>query len=486
MFRTTKIILISGLMATCGFSSLVWAEAETDEQVTATYYEKMLQQEPIQRARLNLFMNKLPKGGDLHHHYTGSIYAETYLDWIKEKGWFINTETLRIEKEKTDDNVDVPHLMKDGLLVARVLGTWSIKDFYNHESNKIPPTNQFFRTFRYFSPISDADFEAGLNILKTRAKFENMIYLETMLERVGIKTKYLMTKPKRKAYDQAIYKAANNQELDKVLDGLLAFYVGHNIYKEKLAHYLERISSYQKMIDDEDFTLRFQTYGVRVLSPSQVFLDLLSGYQAAEQSPYVVGVNIVAPEQNQVSLDDYTLHMQMFNYLSRKMPGVNRALHAGELVVGLVRPKDMKFHIAEAIDIAGAQRIGHGVDIAHENNPLKLLKKMQKVPVEISLTSNEFILGVEPEDHPYDLYKEHKVPMVIVTDDSGVSRNDLSTEYSLLAERYKPDYAEIKHLVFNSIKYSFASDEDKRRLRTKLTQQFSQFEAEMAGFIREL
>jgi adenosine deaminase len=47
-------------------------------------------------------------------------------------------------------------------------------------------------------------------------------------------------------------------------------------------------------MDDDNFMMRYQCYAVRVFSPIQVFLDLLSGYLAAEQSPLIVGMNIVA------------------------------------------------------------------------------------------------------------------------------------------------------------------------------------------------
>lgn len=52
--------------------------------------------------------------------------------------------------------------------------------------------------------------------------------------------------------------------------------------------------------------IRYQTYAVRVLEPLQVFTDLFSGYLAADKSPLIVGVNIVAPENNPVTLKDYT------------------------------------------------------------------------------------------------------------------------------------------------------------------------------------
>ena len=97
---------------------------------------------------------------------------------------------------------------------------------------------------------------------------------------------------------------------------------------------------------------------MRVQNPVQVYLELLSGFAATEQSPLLVGVNIVAPENHHVSMNDYTLHMRMYNYLNRLYPSVNRALSdAGEFTLGMVRPEGLLFHIEQALDIAGAQRI---------------------------------------------------------------------------------------------------------------------------------
>ena len=47
-------------------------------------------------AELTAFFAKMPKGGDLHHHYSGSIYAETYIRWVINKNYFINKKNLEV------------------------------------------------------------------------------------------------------------------------------------------------------------------------------------------------------------------------------------------------------------------------------------------------------------------------------------------------------------------------------------------------------
>jgi len=224
-----------------------------------------------------------------------------------------------------------------------------------------------------------------------------------------------------------------------------------------------------------------------VLNPLQVYTDLFSGYLAALNSPLIVGVNIVAPENNTVAINDYTLHMRMFHYLANKYPKVHRSLHAGELTLGMVEPKELLFHITQARDIGRAERIGHGVDLPYEKESLRVLEDLKHhAAIEINLTSNQFILGVTGNAHPYPIYAAYGVPLVISTDDSGVSRNNLTHEYVLLASRYHPSYMTLKTYVYNSIDYSFLSPEDKVKVRAQLDKKFMVFEREMSALAKHL
>jgi adenosine deaminase len=181
-------------------------------------------------------------------------------------------------------------------------------------------------------------------------------------------------------------------------------------------------------------------------------------------------------------MHDYWLHMQMFKYLHNKaqLNKVKYSLHAGELALGMVKPEELTWHINAAVYTAGANRIGHGVDLPYENNPYELLNYMaqHKIAIEINLFSNEFILKVSGDRHPIMLYKRFNVPIVISTDDAGVLRSNLIEQYVLLASRYKDiTYTDIKQFVYNSITYSFIKDAAlKERLTSQLDKQFSQFE----------
>src|SRR5262249_25375918 len=146
------------------------------------------------------------------------------------------------------------------------------------------------------------------------------------------------------------------------------------------------------------------------------------------------GVDPVMPEDGYASMHNFDQLMAMFAYfkkLSRLNPVVRLSLHAGELWPGLVPPDGLCCHIRYSVEIAQADRIGHGVDIMFEDDPASLLREMaaRKVAVEINLTSNDVILGVRGDQHPFPIYRKFGVPVVINTDDEGVSRSNMTQEY---------------------------------------------------------
>ena len=147
--------------------------------------------------------------------------------------------------------------------------------------------------------------------------------------------------------------------------------------------------------------------------------------------------------------------MRIVGFLAKDVPV---ALHAGELWLGLVPPEDLSFHIREAVEIAGARRIGHGTALAFEQDVDGLLALLRRRPVtiEISLTSSDLILGVRGTAHPLPTYLAAGVPVVLSTDDAGVSRIDLTHEYFRAARDYGLGYRALRAIARNALIYSFA------------------------------
>ncbi|MFZ6800517.1 adenosine deaminase [Undibacterium sp. Di24W] len=470
------------------------AKTKQNLQSTRQYYAQLIAGTPgaqVRLAELNMLMTMLPKGGDIHHHYTGSVYAETYLDWIGQQGFCVYRESdlankqekFRIETRKayiTETNktcLMADAIRKDNAFYRELISTWSVVDFDNHVHPQVAPDQHFFNTFGYFSPISKYSTNQGLTILKQQAKAENQQYLETMLKSAPI-----TDHPEFSAKIDALQANSSKAEMLEAFGKLADFLAQDAGAQKKIADYVQETINDAAGIDDADFTLRIQTYVSRNSAPSKVFSSLFAAFAASQNNPLIVGVNIVGAEHALVAVRDYNLHMQMFAFLKQRFPKVRLSLHAGELVLGIVPPEHLQHHMRSAIQIAGAERIGHGVDIMHETNPDQLLAELKKrnVAVEINLTSNDFILGLKQQAHPVAMYLRHETPIVISSDDAGVSRSNLSREYFLFASRYTPSYDTLKKTVYNSIRYSFLSPSDKVIQLRQLDQRFVKFEAAAA------
>jgi adenosine deaminase len=151
----------------------------------------------------------------------------------------------------------------------------------------------------------------------------------------------------------------------------------------------------------------------------------------------------------------------MFAFFHQLYPKIHLSTHAGELTPGLVEPEGLRDHIRDSVMIAGAERIGHGVDITYEDDAAGLLKTMaaRHVAVEICLTSNDVILGVSGKAHPLRYYLAAGVPVTLATDDPGVSRDDMTNQYMRAVLDQGLDYATLRRLARNSLEYSFAEGE---------------------------
>lgn len=476
----------------------------TQMESTSTYYQHLISTTPMPLAELSLFLNEMPKGGDLHHHYSGSLYVETYLDWLdkqhycvyriddsktKAKKFKVETQADKLalfekaralnskkpDTEKTEGNcLNYNEIQADNAFYRELLSVWSNKDFYNHIQLQPPPDKQFFDTFGYFGDVSDYSFETGLKIIKDRAKQENVQYVETML-----KSSPSTACPANIASQFSALSENNSAaQIEQTFEQFYTYLKNNAQNAQAINEFVQNIETAARTIDDTQFTMRFQTYVSRNSKPEKIFSGLYSSFAINKASAKIVGINFVGPENGYIAMRDYRLHMKMFQFLKKQFPDSKLSLHAGELVIGMVPPEGLTYHINDAIHLAGANRIGHGVDIANESNAEDLLKLMREkdIAIEINLTSNEFILGVAKDAHPIQLYRNRKVPFVISTDDSGVSRSNLSHEYFLFASRYKPPYPELKQIVFNSIRYSFLPDNEKNTELKNLNKRFEDFE----------
>jgi hypothetical protein len=449
--------------------------------------------------RLRAFLSDMPKGGDLHNHLDGSIYAESFLARAASSGLCIDTASLAIRRPPCNDHqppADRALADQPGLESA-MIDSLSMRDF-SPRAGDMSGHDHFFATFDKFHAAAE-DIGATLVEEARRAAAQHIDYLEIM-----------WTPHIRDAIKLGDLHPWNNEQfrsnLARIAPGIepLVADARHMIDTAETHMHATLGCGTPAAEPACNVTIRYQAYSLRTFAPQAVFAEIAYDFALAQAEPRFVGVNIVAPEDNPVALRDYTLHMTMLRFFHLAHPGIKLSLHAGELAFGLVPPEALRFHIRQAIEIAGASRIGHGVSVMYEDNTAALLAEMKKrnVAVEINQTSNAQILGVTGAQHPFANYRAAGVPVVISTDDQGVERTDLTQEYVRAAETWHLGYTDLKSLARASILYSFLpgaplpvspggepkkpdasmlAASEKARLQWQLEQEFNDFEHKMLG-----
>lgn len=355
-------------------------------------------------AALRNFLYRMPKGGDLHVHLSGGVYAERYIDWAAADGLSLLVCNMTIVKlpldkpppppcDKATDFVPMKNVAQDQAMRDRVVNAMSMRDF---RPTAMEPSghDHFFVAFGKFSAVSGPHFA---DMVVDQLKYysgQSAQYVELMTSFSGWDERQDMDK----AVEAAKGYEAKLAALSKA--GLAAFV---DRKKTDLAKAVAEIetkrdcdSARTKPGCNVDY--RFIAEVSRNSPSDDVFEQTAIAAALVRADPMVVAFNSVQAEDAEIARADYTEQMRIVAFLADNPPGaerVNVSLHAGELWLGLVPPDDLTFHIGEAVKIAGAERIGHGADLGFECDRDDLLKTMRERPVavEINLTSNDQVLA---------------------------------------------------------------------------------------------
>jgi hypothetical protein len=422
---------------------------------------------------LRPFLRAMPKGGDIHSHLSGAIYAESYIRWAAEDGVCVDTRTPAIVADKEPCDAARGHRAAreahlDPDFYATLVDALSMR---NHHPARTAGEYQFFGVFQRFSARSAIRRGEMLAEVAERAAAQNVLYLELSSNwdrqsalQAAAKVEWTtdLAALHRRLLDAGLRDAPRTATLDAAERRL----------KEVLRCGTPTASPGCAV------TIRYQAEALRALTPVQVFAMLVWSFEQNLADPRFVGINIVQPEDWHVPVRDYDLHMEMVDYLHGVHPKVNITLHAGELTFGQVPPEVLGTHIEKAIGPGHAQRIGHGSDLAYHPAPQALLAEMKRrgVAVEISLSSSDIILGLRGERHPLRTYIRAGVPVVLATDDEGVARSDLTNEYMRAALEHGLGYRELKTISRDSLRYSFLPEAEKKALLQRLDRRLGEFE----------
>lgn len=416
--------------------------------------------------RLDAFLRGMPKGGDLHMHLTGAIYAETFIADAIEDGLCVDRGALSLVRPQRDGGcaagqVPAADAPTDPVLYHDLIDAFSMRDFVPVPG--VSGHDRFFAAFEHFLALGSAHTGEWLAEVANRAAAQNESYLEIMNTPLLERSTALAaaagwparpTTPPDFAAMRTRLLAAG---LHDAVTAVSADIVSAEARRDAIGR-----CGLEGAAPGCAVRMRLLFQVLRGLPPAVVFAQTLLGFETVETElagggAHYVGINFVMPEDGYISMRDYALHMRMLDYFHTVYPRVRISLHAGELAPGLVPPDGLRFHIRAAVDEGHAERIGHGVDALYEDDPAALLADMARkhVMVEINLTSNDVILGVHGVHHPLSEYLAAGVPVALATDDEGVSRIDLTHEYVRAVTDFGLGYGDLKRFARTSLEHSF-------------------------------
>lgn len=398
----TPIALQNSNDSASGRMNLQELSSQEREKKVEAIFEK-LRETPTD---MKIWLNKMPKGGDLHNHLIGSIYSESLLKLAIKANLYFDPKTNYFSKEPKEGLIPASEVETSAQLLIQfsnaisMRATAPINGALGHD-------HFMYECFGIIDSIAAwADPRELVEMVRKQAHLQNTRYLELM--------------------------------------------VGLNCLKQ-LA------SSFKEM--DQTPKVKFIVEISRIQSDDSMFeKNVTDAIEMIKLHPeHVVSFNIVGPEDNLIAQSHFAKQMEIIDRLWQKNQPLAITLHSGELTQKFSSPDYLKDRIKLTIQQGHAKRIGHGVSITEEENAPAVLKEMRhkQIVTEVCLSSNEGILGVKGKLHPIHTYLKHQVPIVLGSDDCGVNRADFCEQFFLAMDRHKLTYSMIKELVRNSLEFAF-------------------------------
>jgi adenosine deaminase len=300
-------------------------------------------------------------------------------------------------------------------------------------------------------PTRDAE-ELGTWMTRGASRKDLVLYLETFAHTVGV-----MQTP------EALVRVARECAEDLAADGIVYAEVrfAPELHLERGLALDEVVESVQEGFRlgtaDRPITVRTLLTAMRTAARSLEIAELAVRWRDRG----VCGFDIAGAEAGYPP----TRHLDAFDYVRRE--NFHLTIHAGEAF----GPPS----IWEALQLCGAERLGHGVrivdDIRTEPDapatlgPLASLVRDRRVPLELCPTSNVHSgAAASIAEHPIGLLTDLRFRVTLNTDNRLMSSISLSREMANLVEAFGFDWNRLEWLTINAMKSAFFPFEERLRL----------------------
>lgn len=403
------------------------------------------------------FLYQMPKGGDLHHHLSGSGYG---------KWWF----ELAADSEK-NGGYSYYTRVKNNNCEPYGVNTFSINavtflfhTISQHTWSELSACRQ--QEYRALSQLNEAQIQGFIQSLELDKPYEGQDeFFERHWQRLNelianphIMANILLRNMQEYQQENLLYlETQQNLRFMKRPDG--SFYSED----EALAIFTTMLSSAEAKLTG--VTVKFQYALVRFTPNTDAQLKWIYAF-VDNHRDYYVGINLVGRE------DDPKGHplnfLSTLRSLRTRYPKINLAFHAGESV----SPSE---NIRDTL-LLGVDRIGHGINLLSDPDTY-LLMRNNRYLIETNLISNFKLEYIQDfSQHPFPQYLRTGIPTALSTDDRGMWDARLTDEFYVAVTQFNLSWQELKLLSRNSLAFSFLAKDDKQRLLQTLEDNFARFE----------
>jgi adenosine deaminase CECR1 len=407
------------------------------------------------KEQLYRFLYALPKGGDLHNHFGGSIISEWMWDVLtdsKRNGGDTFYARVRFKspqeaidprvqyhtiRKHTYDNLDTTTKAEYVKLSKMTVG--EREDWLNAFRLDLPTEGRYVFFEHHWSRFGDihrngeVKFELLADNIKAFAH-EGLRYLEYQFRLGGLETN----------------------------DGLPIS------EEDSLAMLEARLAKAD--VADTKLVVRFQDGVLRFAPDAEADLVERYAWVDAHRDRWV-GINMAGIEENGKGYPSRFL--ATYRQLRSRYPTLKLSIHAGEM--------DSPDHNIRDTLLLGASRIGHGVNILGDPDTLLLLQQSRRTLIEINLISNQLLEYVDDLSlHPFPELLRTGVPVCLNTDDRGMWDSNMTDEYYTAVTQFNLSWAELVELGRNSLKFSFVEEPVKTRLLSEYEQDIDAFETKLS------
>lgn len=429
----------------------------------------------IKMSEVYKLLKKFPKGGNIHlHHnhvvtkqkmleliFSSFLYDHLYVKASAPGMWNLDFFLNRPQGwNKVKDN---PSYSKDILVKhATLLGVIDMKAT-NDPTNSDLRWEEMNPLFEVLGSniINHANFsKVYTNALLQQAMDENVQYLET---KSSSSNKLYVLDP-----DRSYLGKYGKRFIDNDLGELELQFTSEVVQKFKQNNpnfigYKRIINSYRG--GDEQYLLKNAN---KALTLFEKYPDLVSGF------------DLVAEEDKGYSL---LFYLDDFAKMAAQNVSLPYFFHTGETnwpddLLSSPHNDDPVPTMGNVYDaiLLGAKRVGHGLGYVKHPYLMEVLKK-KNIAIEVNPVSNKMLGYVaDQRHHPAITYLRYGIPIVLGSDDPATfGYDEFTVDWYDAFMSWGLNLADLRHLAFNSLRYSSLSSSEKNVAYKKWTLSYDNF-----------